>query len=266
VSLPDPKLAPEAEGPPLWHYLLAFAALLVVGLAFGEMAEQARRKVPDGLDLHVTRWVHAHHREWPWLEHLFRAVTLLGNQDVAAPSTVAVAVILIVLGRRRVAELRKRDAFFWLGTVASAWAIGSLLKLWFRRQRPPVSLRSIVIIDDSFSFPSGHSVYAAVFFSMLALLMARLVPRSRAWLRYVAFGICGLLALLVGASRVWLVVHYPTDVLGGLLLGVGWVLIAYTIRSGWREWRRRRALGERRVNDGLMRPSQLDAGTDPGLR
>lgn len=256
MSAPEPPVRPEndAERPPFWPYVLAFFALALLGLAFGEMARLARLEAPDGFDLHLSMWVSRHHQEWPGLTRLFGAMTWLGDAEVATPLTCAVALALLILGRLRIARLRKREALFWLGVAISGRVLCVLLKLWFERERPPESLRLIVIDDDSFSFPSGHSEFAAVFFTMLAILIARAVPASRGWLRVIAIGVCMLMALLVGASRVWLNVHYASDVAGGLLLGVAWVILAYLIRFGWWHWRWRRRL-RNAARNGPTQPS-----------
>jgi len=205
------------------------------------MAQAAGRAEPEGIDSELIGWVTHHHGEWPALDRLFPALTLLGNFEVAAASTVSVAVVIVLLGHRRRAHLRKREAFFWLGVIISAHGMCLFLKEWFERARPPAGIRRVVI-EESFSFPSGHSVYAAAFFSLLAILIARAIPPSRVALRWTAVALCAALAALVGASRVWLIVHYPTDVAGGLLLGVGWVTSAYVIRFGWVHWRGHRRL------------------------
>jgi membrane-associated phospholipid phosphatase len=231
----DPAPAPLS----LWPYVLAFSALVALGLAFGEMARLARLDSPDSLDRHVLAWVNNHQRDWPALEYLFQAVTRLGDPEFASTATVLVAIALVWLARRRVASLRVREAVFWVGVCYSAWLLCSILKLWFQRKRPPVNWHRVLIDDTSFSFPSSHSVFAAVFFTMLATLLGRMLPRSQRWLRHGSIGICIALALLVGASRVWLSVHYLSDVAGGLVLGVAWVIIAYLIRYGWAHWRLR---------------------------
>jgi undecaprenyl-diphosphatase len=244
VPLRIPEYEPDGAGPPVWPYVAIFVALVVLGLAFGEMAREARREVPDGLDRQVITWVSQHRAEWPGLTILFQSLTSLGDPEVATPCTLLVAVVLIALGRRRIADLRQSEAFFWLAVVISSRFLCMLLKAWFQRERPPVGFRAIVIDDASLSFPSGHSVYAAVFFSMLAILIARLLPPSFVWLRFVTYAVCAVVAVLVGISRVWLTVHYPTDVIGGLLLGVAWVIMAYTLRYGWAHWRWHRQSGE----------------------
>jgi undecaprenyl-diphosphatase len=224
--------------------VLAFCALLAMGLAFGEMARLARQQVPDALDEHAVAWLSRHHGDWPRLDWLFHVLTRLGDPEVAYPLALAVAAVLVVLGRNRVARLQKREALFWLGVLAGGRLLCVSLKLHFQRARPPLELRRVVIGDDSFSFPSGHSVQAAVFCAMLAILLGRLLQSRPRWMRWAGWAFCCVMALLVGASRVWLGVHYPTDVIGGLALGVGWVQLAYLIRFGWRSWRTRRARAE----------------------
>jgi undecaprenyl-diphosphatase len=237
--VPKQRLNTDLEPPlpPLWPYLLAFCALVALGLAFGEMAKAARLGVADGLDLHAVTWANHHHHDWPGLEHLFQWVTWLGDTAVATTATVLVALVLVVLGRLRIARFRMREAVFWLAVAISGRLLCIVLKLWFQRARPPVDWHREVMDDDVLSFPSGHSMFAAVFFTMLAILITHALPRRWRWLRLGVIGICVMMALLIGASRVWLCVHYPTDVAGGLLLGVAWVLIAYVLRFGWAHWR-----------------------------
>jgi undecaprenyl-diphosphatase len=241
---PPADQSPAHEGrhipAPLGLYALAFGALVVAGLVFGEMAEAARRTDPDDIDLHIPAWVRAHADEWPGLTRLFRATTALGNFPMAVVLVVLIAVILLTLHRAKIGGVRAADPFLWLGVTSSGWLLNRTLKLWFQRQRPPDI--HWLIEEKGFSFPSGHSAFAGVFFGMLAILLARGSPDRPPWFRVVGVLACLVLAVLVAASRVWLGVHYPTDVIGGLLLGAGWAIAAWLVRSGWARWRHTRKL------------------------
>ncbi|HVV44639.1 MAG TPA: phosphatase PAP2 family protein [Bryobacteraceae bacterium] len=103
---------------------------------------------------------------------------------------------------------RRRDAIVFVVTVLAAEALMEILKLSFHRARP---LPFFAERPDSFSFPSGHALKSAVFYILLASLA------SRHWAVRLA---AALLSLLIGISRVYLGVHYPTDVLGGYAIAI----------------------------------------------
>jgi undecaprenyl-diphosphatase len=223
---------------PLWLYALAFGGLVIAGLVFGEMAEAARRTAPDDIDIHIPAWVRANAAGRPSLTRLFRTVTVLGNYPTAVILVLLVALTLFALNRAKIGGVRAADPFLWLSVTTTGWLLNRMLKLRFQRQRPP-DLHWL-IEERGFSFPSGHSAFAGVFFGMLAILIVRASPQRPAWFRVVGVLTCLVLAVLVAASRVWLGVHYPTDVIGGLLLGAGWAIAAWLIRSGWGRWRHTR--------------------------
>jgi undecaprenyl-diphosphatase len=230
--------------PPLWLYGAGFAALAAAGYVLGEVSEEAREAVPEGIDAVLPDWVRAHRERWPMVTRSFRAITELGNFPVAHLLVVSVALALYLLHRAKVGAIRRSDGFFWLGVTASGALLNVVLKLVFRRDRPPNV--DWLIHEKGFSFPSGHAVFAGVFFGMLALLIARPAAGRPWWLRVGGAASCLAMSVLVAASRVWLGVHYPTDVIGGLTLGWGWALAAWLIRSGWARWRLHR--------DGLGHP------------
>jgi len=103
---------------------------------------------------------------------------------------------------------RRRDAIVFVVTVLAAEALMEILKLAFHRARP---MPFFAERPDSFSFPSGHALKSAVFYVLLAWLA------SCHWAIRIA---AVLLALLIGISRVYLGVHYPTDVIGGYAVAV----------------------------------------------
>jgi undecaprenyl-diphosphatase len=209
--------------------------LLACGLAFGLLAREAREAHPDGLDRYVHSWVAAHRDARPALTAAFRAITRVGDWPWAAAATVAVALMIALVPGREPRRWRPGEALFFAGVVAAGWGLNRALKLVFRRDRPDEAFR--LIAEDSFSFPSGHSVFAAVFFGMLAVLSWRLARLRSPLVRLGLVLVCLMLAALVAASRVWLGVHYVSDVAGGMVLGLAWVALAWTIREAWGRWR-----------------------------
>lgn len=227
-----------------WSVFHSLLALVVLGLVLLALGHSKRVDEPNDLDVSAHDWVVAHRRAWPLVTTVFRAATRFGNPDEATLATALVAFGLYALGKKGVGRVRRSEALVWLGAILGGRFLSIGLKLVFRRERPPALDR--LVFEDTYSFPSGHSVFAAVFFTMLAVELTRSLPRRWPWARAAAIAACVALALTVGASRVWLGVHYPTDVLGGLLLGAGWVLVVALVRR----WTvaRRRATGRRDGN------------------
>jgi len=109
--------------------------------------------------------------------------------------------------------------------TAGGGLLGEGMKWWFARERPAIvpHLGNV----GSASFPSGHSMLALVTYLTLGALLARFVARRRSRTYCVAVSL--LLALLVGLSRVYLGVHYPTDVLAGWSAGLAWALPCWLV-------------------------------------
>jgi undecaprenyl-diphosphatase len=151
-----------------------------------------------------------------WLYEVGRDVTALGGIAPLALMTGAVAGFLLL--RRMYGAMCLVLAATAGGTIAS-----TLLKLVFERDRPTVVPHLSIV--SSHSFPSGHSLISAVVYLTLGALLARFVKERmlKAYFLLVAL----LLTFLVGVSRVYLGVHYPTDVLAGWSAGLAWALICW---------------------------------------
>lgn len=201
--------------------LVVIAALVAgfIGLASGVLA--AATEPVDYAILTALRADVADPHGPLWLERAVLNLSALGSSAVAT-LIVGVAALFLFLDRR------PRQALLVIG-VASFAAIGlTLLKLAFGRERPTIVEHYEVV--GGLSFPSGHTLIAAFLYPTLGMLIAsNLKDRS---LKVYVFAVAALLALLVGFTRVYLGVHYPSDVLGGWLLGLAFAFAAgMVIRS-----------------------------------
>jgi undecaprenyl-diphosphatase len=156
----------------------------------------------------------------PWLPSAMRDLTSLGSAPVLIFFVVAVGAALLARGQHHALLL------LLVATVGGE-ALNQLLKNAFDRPRPELALR--LTEAQSTSFPSGHAMDSAVIYLTLAALLARLV-RQRTLKLYFLF-LALVLSLIVGLTRVYLGVHYPSDVLAGWIAGLGWALLCWTVAS-----------------------------------
>lgn len=157
------------------------------------------------------------------LIQIARAVTWAGSAFLLVPLALVCA---LVFGR---AGMWPQALAVVLG-LGGAMLIADLVKILVSRSRPPVEHLQAV---TGFSFPSGHTTQAAAFWLSLVLAL-RAGGAARTAVR-LAGAAAMLLILIVAWSRVYLGVHYPSDVLAGLLLGAGWATyVAWTLREPWR--------------------------------
>ena len=149
-----------------------------------------------------------------WLGEVGRDLTALGGVAALCLLTAAVAGYLLIC--------RKYGALvFLLAATGGGLLLSTVLKELFDRPRPTV-VPHLSYVSTS-SFPSGHSMLSAVVYLTLGTILARLVEQRRLKVYFV--GMALLLSFLVGVSRVYMGVHYPTDVLAGWSAGLVWALL-----------------------------------------
>lgn len=175
-----------------------------------------------------------------WLATAAQELTALGSTSVLTLLTAAVAGFLWLRGARR-------SALFIALAVGGGALLSTLLKLAFGRDRPDVVPH--LTHFGSASFPSGHAMLSTVTFLTLGVLLAEIQQRKR--LRAYAIGVAATLAALVGATRVYLGVHYPSDVAAGWTAGVGWAMGCWAVAR----WLRRRGGIESADSPGVPQPS-----------
>jgi undecaprenyl-diphosphatase len=144
-----------------------------------------------------------------WLRETARDITALGGFTVLILVTVLAAVLLLMEGRRR-------QAAIFAGTVAAAQVLVEGLKSVMERARPDLVPHHDLVYSNS--FPSGHSAMTPVVYLTLAAILA--AGEERRSVRWLLILTAAALTVSVGVSRVYLGVHWPTDVLGGWALGV----------------------------------------------
>lgn len=116
---------------------------------------------------------------------------------------------------------RKKDAVIFLSILSSAVLANVILKFIYQRPRPD---EFPLIHESSYSFPSGHAMNAFMFYSLLAYFIYRETKSLKATFLVSIF--CAIIILLVGFSRIYLGIHYPSDVLGGFIAGFLWLSFA----------------------------------------
>ncbi|SCB22750.1 phosphatase PAP2 family protein [Rhizobium hainanense] len=153
-----------------------------------------------------------------WLTHAVKDITSLGGTTVLALMTALVTIYLLFDRQRAI-------AIFILVSVLGGWALSAVLKVGVARPRPDIVPHLVEVHD--LSFPSGHAMVSAVTYLTLAALISGTRTYRSTRVFTVAAGI--LLTLMIGASRIYLGVHYPTDVLGGWCAGATWALACWII-------------------------------------
>jgi len=202
--------------------LASLLALVLCVWAFGAVADWVTEGHTQRLDEQILLRMRAGSPSEPrgpaFLPGAMRDLTALGSPSVLALFVLAVAGSLAV--RRQVHAL----VLLLVATVGGV-VLNELLKRAFARPRPPLAFHLTEV--RSMSFPSGHAMESAIIYLTMAALLARLVQPRR--LRLYFIGLAFFLTFVVGVSRVYLGVHYPSDVLAGWTAGLAWALLCWTV-------------------------------------
>jgi len=205
------------------EFPLLLAGLVVAGGLWGfeELMEVARATTPHAFDTEILlAFRHAGQPDSPigplWLQGAMRDVTALGSTVVLMLITTATIIYLLLIRR-------PSTALFVLAAVASGQALSTLLKHEVDRPRP--DLVSHLVNETSLSFTSGHAMLSTVTYLTLGSLAARFLPDRRT--KIFVFSLAVLITVLVGTSRVYLGVHWPSDVLAGWCAGFAWDMLCW---------------------------------------
>jgi membrane-associated phospholipid phosphatase len=175
------------------------------------------------------------------LTRVLWAATLAGDPWVLGLLTALSAALLLMWGRRR-------HAIVLVGAMVPGILLDTLIKDLLHRPRPP-ALGALIHVPGSGSFPSGHAFASLVFFGLLALIGVGLTRKFGR--RLVIVGAAGLAAVIVAVSRVYLGVHWMTDILASWALGMMWLTLAAGAFLAWERYgpppATARPLGDRRT-------------------
>ncbi len=206
------------------HSVLIIMALIVLAVwgfveLAGEVVENDTRAFDEAVLLAMRTPGDLNNPVGPgWAEEMMRDFTAFGGVGMLVLLTLGIVIYLLLRRQKFLA------AFIFI-TIWGGNLLGILLKNVFERPRPDlVSQGSIVSLS---SFPSGHAMISAVTYLTLGALLAHMQPELR--LKRYIMGIAILLTVLVGVSRVYLGVHWPTDVLAGWTVGAAWALLSLLV-------------------------------------
>lgn len=202
--------------------VVCLAIGILAATAFVELTDEVLNGDAEVVDRAITAWVQQF--DAPPLRGFLQVVTHLGSFWVLAGVVLGVTLWALRRGYRGLVQV------YVLAAIAGG-VLNQLLKFSFQRPRP--DLVAILTPASGYSFPSGHAMGSTIVLGMTAFVVARMAPR----LRWYPYAIASLLVLVIGFSRVYLGVHWTTDVLAGFAAGA--ILLA-SVALATRPWRRKR--------------------------
>jgi undecaprenyl-diphosphatase len=191
-------------------FLVAGLLVAVAGIGvFVKIASEVREGETQSFDEAVIHWMGAHHS--PTLDAIAVEVTALGTGTV-------VLMIVVVAGLFLTLTQHKYSAILLIAATGGGLVLNGVLKLGFNRPRPSVFVHTVETVSSS--FPSGHAMSSAIAYGTVAYLAARL--HRRRWARWLVMAFALSVIVLISFSRMYLGVHYPSDVLAGVIIGLAW--------------------------------------------
>jgi undecaprenyl-diphosphatase len=197
--------------------LLAFVGIAAGIWIFSLVAGAVMDGGSQALDTKLLLSISGANRS-PELQESARDITALGGATVLTMITLITGGFLLLDGK-------KHMAIFLFASIAGGLLLSTMLKSLYQRPRPELVPHGSYV--TSASFPSGHSMLSAITYLTLGALLARSQQRKRLKAYFLLIG--GLLTFLVGLSRVYLGVHWPTDVLAGWTAGASWAILSWLI-------------------------------------
>ena len=212
-------------------FLIGGALIAIVAtMTFAELAEHVLAGGTQAFDVAILQWLHAH--QSPLLTAVMTEMTYLGTGTVVI-TVVGVAALFLWHTEH------KHSARLLLAATIGNILLNGALKLVYHRPRPSVFAWQTTAVSSS--FPSGHAMSATVVYGTVAYLLLRL--QKHTWAKMLTLGGAIILILLICLTRLYLGVHYPSDVLGGIVVGLAWAAFCMATLEASLALGRRRASG-----------------------
>lgn len=191
--------------------VLFVSLALAAGIFFAWLAEEVLEGDTQQFDEQIRAFVH--HQARPWLTDVMRLVTYFGSTIIISSLSVCAVIALYLMKWRR-------GVFLLLITMVGALVLNEALKLSFHRARPVPYFD--IVAPSSYSFPSGHALFSFCLFGTLAAVVSN--RAKGVGLKIGAWVAAAIIVMLVGFSRIYLGVHYPSDVLAGFAGAFVWIM------------------------------------------
>ncbi|QDL12626.1 phosphatase PAP2 family protein (plasmid) [Brasilonema octagenarum UFV-E1] len=194
--------------------IVGLTSCLLILFVVAKLAEEVLEKEAFAFDTSFLLWLHQFAN--PSLDNLMLAITSLGS-----PTTVVV-VAALTLGTLWWRHYRVETYIFVL-TCLGGLILNTGLKLFFSKPRP--QLWTLLISEKSFSFPSGHALGSMVLYGFIGYILATHYPKFS----QIIYTLAVILIVAIGISRLYLGVHWPTDIIAGYSIGFLWLMICITM-------------------------------------
>ena len=198
------------------HLLLALLICVISGGLFMTIAYFVQNEKISHFDLPIIEFIQGF--EVPWLTAIFKSFTWIGSAYGIIPITIVICTILFFRLRYRGQALL--FAFSMVGTIL----FNELLKQIFKRERPEIYR---IMDSGGFSFPSGHTMMAFSLYGMIVYVCWRHLKKTSS--RMILVGFAAVMAFSIAISRIYVGVHFPSDIIGGIAASTFFLTIVISI-------------------------------------
>lgn len=197
------------------NLLIAFVIIIVSGSLFGMIVRFISNGQIKNFDLPIIEFVQG--LETPWLTVVLKAFTWIGSAYGVVPITLIICAILFY------GINEKKRAIFFAFSIVSTIILNESLKLYFVRDRPEIYR---LMDAGGFSFPSGHTMMAFSLYGMIVYVTWRHLKETKQ--RIFIMILATFIAFLIAISRIYVGVHFPSDIVGGFAASTCWITIIIT--------------------------------------